>query len=156
MQRLTAFLERHLETLALAGCALCVLGLSLGYDAARGATVVLFCSLAFYYLASGLLVLLDRHRVERVMRLTWFLGLWGLSLTVLGLMATLLAWDSAELTLLAGITTCAAVLGFVLLQRQGLGGELREAYHREIRPLALRLLGGGAIAVAAGSLLGGI
>ena len=78
LSRFFSFLEQRLEWLALAGASLSMVGLYLQYDPALGMVVVLFSTLAFFYLASGVLVLLDRANVERVMRLTWFLGMWGL------------------------------------------------------------------------------
>ena len=78
-----------------------MVGLYLQYDPALGMVVVLFSTLAFFYLASGVLVLLDRANVERVMRLTWFLGMWGLSLLVIGMMSRLLFWESARMAIMA-------------------------------------------------------
>lgn len=142
MQKLTAFLEKNLELLALAGCALALAALYANYPPAQAVAVVMFCSLAFFYLASGVLVLLDRNRVERVMRLTWFLGMWGLSLMVIGAVARVLFWESARMMLMAGGATAAAVAGFALLNRMGLQGGLREAYDVENKPLLTRLLVG--------------
>jgi len=140
MQKFIAFLEKNLELLALAGCLLALVALYAKYPPAQAVAVVLFCSLAFFYLASGILVLLDRSQVERVMRLTWFLGMWGLSLLVIGAVARVLFWESARMMLMAGGATAAAVAGFALLNRMGLQGNLREAYDVENRPLLTRLL----------------
>lgn len=142
MQKLTAFLEKNLEYLALAGCLLALVALYVAYPPAQAIAVVMFCSLAFFYLASGVLVLLDRNRVERVMRLTWFLGMWGLSLMVIGAVARVLFWESAQIMLMAGGATAAAVAGFTLLNRMGLQGGLQEAYDVENKPLLSRLLVG--------------
>lgn len=142
MQKLIAFLEKNLELIALAGCLLSLATLYAQYPPSQAIAVVLFCSLAFFYLASGILVLLDRSQVERVMRLTWFLGMWGLSLLVIGAVARVLFWESARMMLMAGGATAAAVAGFALLNRMGLQGNLREAYDVENRPLLTRLLVG--------------
>ena len=142
LSRFFSFLEQRLEWLALAGASLSMVGLYLQYDPALGMVVVLFSTLAFFYLASGVLVLLDRANVERVMRLTWFLGMWGLSLLVIGMMSRLLFWESARMAIMAGGATVAAVLGFSLLNRMGLKGELRSAYDLENKPLMRRLAAG--------------
>ena len=46
-----------------------------------------FGTLAFYYLASGVLVFLDRHRILRTIRLIYLIGLWAVSMAVIGIMA---------------------------------------------------------------------
>ncbi len=148
MNRILQFLEKRMEWLAMLGCVLALLALARNYPPSRGVTVVLFCTLAFFYLASGVLVLLDRQNVERVMRLTWFLGLWGLSLVAIGAMSRVLFWESARIALMAGGATVAAVVGFALLNRMGLNGEIRTAYDREIRPLLIRLIAGLALGAA--------
>lgn len=142
MNKYLAFLEKNLELLALAGCVMALVALYANYPPAQAVAVVLFCSLAFFYLASGVLVLLDRSQVERVMRLTWFLGMWGLSLLVIGAVARVLFWESARMMLMAGGATAAAVAGFALLNRMGLQGSLRDAYDVENKPLLTRLLVG--------------
>lgn len=148
MKGLFSFLESHLEHLALVACLLAVAGLAANFEPASGAAVVLFCTLALYYLASGVLVLLDKSGVERVMRITWFLGLWGLSLLVIGVMARVLFWESARMALMAGTATAIGMLAFSLLNRMGLKAELREAYDRENRGLLRRLWIGIALGAA--------
>ncbi len=140
MKNLLPFVEKNMEWMALSACALCLPALYVGFAPAQGMTVVLFCTLALYYLASGVLVLLDRQNIEKVMRLIWFLGLWGLSLLVLGAMSKLLFWTSAPMTLLAGGASALAVCAFLLLNRMGLSGELLQAFIRENRPLLRRLV----------------
>jgi hypothetical protein len=139
-------LTRHLETIAVALAIGAFAALTAGWPSAEGLVVLTGAALAFYYLASGVLVLLDRARVERLMRLVWFLGLWAVAMVVLGAMARVLDWPSAEGLLLTGAAGCVAAAGFGWLNRQGLDDELRAAYDAEMMPLGRRLFG--ALAVA--------
>lgn len=140
-------LTRNLESIAIFLAIAAFAALTYGWPPAEGLMVITGCGLAFYYLASGVLVLMDRANIEKLMRVVWFLGLWAVAMVVLGAMARVLDWSSDTMLLLAGGGGCLAAGLFAWLNRQGLQPEVRDAYDLEMKPLARRLFAGLAVAV---------
>lgn len=139
-------ITQNLESIAILLAIGAFAAYTLGWPSAEGLIVITASALAFYYLASGVLVLLDKVNVERIMRIMWFLGMWALAMVVLGAMATVLRWPVADTFLMCGAGGTMATVGFTWLNRQGMDTSIRDAYDTEIRPLARRLLGGSAVA----------
>lgn len=72
-----SFFKKYLELILVAGTVI-VLFIRSDYPKyGERMSLMLFGTLAFYYLASGILVFLDRHRIVRSMRLIYIIGLWG-------------------------------------------------------------------------------
>lgn len=102
-------------------------------------SILFFGTLAFYYLASGVLVFLDRHRVKRMMRMMYLIGLWSVSVSVIAVMTrTLLLGMDKELLILA-ISSGAGTLLFVLAYFLQIQPEEKNTFNEQIRPLLLRV-----------------
>lgn len=98
-----------------------------------------FSVLSFYYLLSGALVLFD-PKVERSMRILYFVGLWTISTGLLGCIFRLLFWINNELLLLMASLFGVAVLFVSLVyQLQAAPGE-RRAIRHQLSPLFKRIL----------------
>jgi hypothetical protein len=133
-------LQKYFEPAALLMILLSLAGLYAQSAIAQGVSVALVSLLAFYWLASGILVLLDRANVEQVMRLTWFMGMWSAAIGLLGIISRILLWSSNKSILMVSGAMALTAIAFSILNRQGLEGDLREAFDREMRPLYIRLL----------------
>lgn len=133
-------LQKYFEPAVLLMILLSLGGLYAQYAIAQGVSVALVSLLAFYWLASGILVLLDRANVEQVMRLTWFMGMWSAAIGLLGIISRILLWSSSSSILMVSGAMALTAIAFSILNRQGLKGDLQEAFDREMRPLYVRLL----------------
>lgn len=102
-------------------------------------SLLFFGTLAFFYLSSGVLVFLDRHRVVRTMRIIYLLGLWGVSTATIGIMARIhLIQMNTELLYIA-LLGMAACMGFAwLAYRQVEGDENKAAWRWQLKPIVLR------------------
>lgn len=102
-------------------------------------SMIFFGTLSFYYLASGVLVFLDKYRVSRMMRLIYMSGLWAVSILVIGIMArTLLIQKNTELITIS-ISSAAGILLFGWLQMNRLeDAEKRKLFRQQLQPLLLR------------------
>ena len=102
-------------------------------------SLMLFGTLAFYYLASGILVFLDRHRIVRSMRLIYIIGLWGVSTVVIGIMSRLhLIRNNQELLTIAVLAMVATIVFSLLALRQMRDKSYYAAYRWQLQPVLLR------------------
>lgn len=102
-------------------------------------SLLFFGTLAFYYLASGVLVFLDRHRIMRSMRLIYLVGLWGVSTTVIGTMARIHLIQMNEELLYTAVAAMLAALGFAFLAyRQVEGDDNKQAWRWQLQPIIIR------------------
>lgn len=100
--------------------------------------VVALTTLGMYYLLSGALVLFDK-RVERVMRILYFVGLWSLSFGMLGLVFRLRFWANAENVLMTGFAFGAVVFLVAVMYRQTTPKDKRQWVIEQLSPLIKRL-----------------
>ena len=102
-------------------------------------SMIMFATLAFYYLASGFLVFLDKYRVGRIMRLLYMSGLWSVSITVIAVMArTLLLQMDEELLILCISSTSGILLFAWIIYRRLEKEEERKKYVYQLTPLLVR------------------
>ncbi len=101
-------------------------------------SMLFFGTLSFYYLASGVLVFLDKNRVGRMMRLIYLFGLWSVSVMVIAIMMrTLLIQLDKELLLIA-ISSGAGLLLFMWMYYNRIESENKKQYLFQIQPLFIR------------------
>jgi len=103
-------------------------------------SMLFFGCLSFYYLASAVLVFLDKKRVGRMMRLIYLFGLWAVSFTVIAVMArTLLLQMDIELLVVA-VSSCCGTLLFCWLYYRRLEEKDKPIFKDQVQPLAIRSL----------------
>lgn len=135
------FFKKNLEILLLL---FVLLSIGLKFSAVaigEGLTLLAGACLAFYYLASGILVLADRRRVERLMRLLYFIGLWAVCMSVLGIIGRLhfyLFPSDRELLLISLASLFATLLLAWLLSTNRRDAEEKKLFKHQLQPLALR------------------
>ncbi len=134
-----SFFKKYLELILIAGTVI-VLFIRSDYPKyGERISLMLFGTLAFYYLASGILVFLDRHRIVRSMRLIYIIGLWGVSTVVIGIMSRLhLIRNNEELLAIALLAMAATLVFSVLALRQMRGKTDYAAYRWQLQPVFLR------------------
>lgn len=101
-------------------------------------SMLFFGSLSFYYLASGILVFLDKHRVGRIMRLMYLFGLWSVSIMVLAIMVRIMLIQMDKALLITAISASLGLIGYIILYYRRLEGEDRQALLYLIQPLFIR------------------
>ncbi|MFT7588706.1 MAG: hypothetical protein ACI959_000918 [Limisphaerales bacterium] len=134
------FFKKYFEIINLGLVLLAFYLLHIQFPPAQGMVVILCATLAFFYLGSGILVLLDKNNVEKVMRIIWFTGLWAVAIAVMGIMSRLLFWESNEIFMMVAGAGCLASFAFIILNRMGLDDRIKLAYTREMWPLVRRLV----------------
>ena len=131
--------KQHLETLLILFAVL-TLGLLAGNVAfSERLIVVSLATLAMYYLMSGTLVLFDK-RVGRPLRILYFVGLWSISMGLLGVIYRLRFWVNSEPLLMVATGLGAGALVVLLVMRYLMGGEQSEQLRAQLKPLFIRLL----------------
>lgn len=110
--------------------------------------MIFFASLSFYYLASGILVFLDKLRVGRIMRLMYLFGLWSVSITVIAVMCRTLLIQMDKELLTVSISSGIGLMLFLFLYYKKLKLEDKETFQQLIQPLFFRSLLSIFIAVA--------
>jgi hypothetical protein len=135
-------MHRWIEPMLLALILLSLFLLNKFFEPASGMLTLFAASFAFYYLASGILVLIDKNNIERSMRIIWFMGMWTVSFAIIGCMMRLLFWNGSKIFLLISGASALAVIAYSYLTRMGLQGELKSAYQREMKPMIIRLIAG--------------
>lgn len=101
-------------------------------------SMLFFGTLSFYYLASGILVFLDKNRVGRIMRLMYLFGLWSVSIMVIAVMTRIILLQADKILLITAICSVIGLLGYITLYYRRLGDEDREALLYLIQPLFIR------------------
>jgi len=101
-------------------------------------SILFFGSLSFYYLASGILVFLDKNRIGRIMRLMYLFGLWSVSITVIAIMTRIMLLQADKALLIISISAGVGILAYILLYYRRLEGEDRKALLYLIQPLFIR------------------
>ena len=131
--------RQHLETILILFAVL-TLGLLAGDVAfSERLIVVSLATLAMYYLMSGALVLFDK-RVNRPMRILYFVGLWSICMGLLGVIFRLRFWLNSETLLMVATSIGAGSLVVLLLMRQMAGNEGSSQQREQLKPLFIRLL----------------
>lgn len=101
-------------------------------------SILFFGMLSFYYLASGILVFLDKNRIGRIMRLMYLFGLWSVSVMVIAIMTRIMLLQSDKALLIIAICSTIGLLGYIILYYRRLGDEDRKALLYLIQPLFIR------------------
>lgn len=101
-------------------------------------SILFFGMLSFYYLASGILVFLDKNRIGRIMRLMYLFGLWSVSVMVIAIMTRIMLLQSDKALLIIAICSTIGLLGYITLYYRRLGDEDRKALLYLIQPLFIR------------------
>lgn len=103
-------------------------------------SMLFFGMLSFYYLASGILVFLDKNRVGRIMRLMYLFGLWSVSVSVMAIMCRSLLLQLDKDLLMLSISSGIGLMLFMLLYFIRLKDEDKEAFKYLVQPLFFRSL----------------
>ncbi|HMZ89341.1 MAG TPA: hypothetical protein PK511_14625 [Chitinophagales bacterium] len=111
-------------------------------------SMLFFGTLSFYYLASGILVFLDKNRVGRIMRLMYLFGLWSVSIMVLAIMVRIMLIQMDKALLITAISASLGLIAYITLYYRRLEGEDREALLYLIQPLFIRVVTSMLIGVA--------
>lgn len=102
-------------------------------------SILLFGTLGFYYLASGILAFLDKKRITRTVRLIYLIGLWGVSISVIGIMCRILLLQGDKELLIIAIFSLIGVLLFSWLSYRRLqDANNRETFTWQMQPLVIR------------------
>lgn len=115
-------------------------------------SMIMFGTLAFYYLASGVMVFLDKYRVSRSVRLIYMIGLWGIAMTVIAIMARIALIQMSFELLIICVSSLTGVLLFAWTAYNKIENtENKKAFAYFMQPLVLRSII--AIFVGAGFLI---
>lgn len=102
-------------------------------------SILLFGTLAFYYLASGVLTFLDKKRITRSVRLIYIVGLWGISVIVIGIMCRIILLQGDKELLIVALLSLIGILMFAWLSYKNIEEENnREAFVWQMQPLIVR------------------
>ena len=115
-------------------------------------SMILFGTLSFYYLASGILVFLDKQRIGRIMRLIYLFGLWSVSIAVLAVMARTLLLQMDKQLLIIAVSSGIGLMAYLFLYYRKLEGDDKATLLLWIKPLVLRSIL--AVFISAGFLIG--
>lgn len=102
-------------------------------------SILLFGTLAFYYLASGVLTFLDKKRIIRSVRLIYIVGLWGISVIVIGIMCRIILLQGDKELLIVALFSLIGILMFAWLSYKNIEDENnRDAFVWQMQPLVVR------------------
>lgn len=133
------FIKKNFEWLLIL---LCAIGLLLTNGEVTGGpilTMMAFLAVAFYYLLSAVLVLTDK-RVERPVRLIFIVGLYVISVGVVGTLFRVLFWQGADIMLIIALSSGVAVLAVVVLFNRFTKGATRYSIKEQLSRLTIRLV----------------
>ncbi len=111
-------------------------------------SMLFFGSLSFYYLASAVLVFLDKTRIGRMMRLIYLFGLWAVSFAVISVMARTLLLQLDKELLVISISACVGTILFCWFYFRGLKEDDKLIFKELIQPLITRTIASGLIVIA--------
>jgi hypothetical protein len=149
---LKKFFSKYFEYLLLANTILMVFLKPLLPTYGERMSMILFGTLSFYYLASGILVFLDKQRIGRIMRLIYLFGLWSVSIAVLAVMARTLLLQMDKQLLITAISSGLGLMAYLFLYYRKLEGDDKSTLLLWIKPLVLRSIL--AVFISAGFLIG--
>lgn len=102
-------------------------------------SMIMFGTLAFYYLASGVIVFLDKYRINRSVRLIYMIGLWGIAMTVIAIMARIALIQMNFELLIICLSSLVGVLLFAWMSYNHIEKEEnKKAFAYFMQPLVLR------------------
>lgn len=146
------FFSKYFEYLLIANTILMVFLKPLLPTYGERMSMILFGTLSFYYLASGILVFLDKQRIGRIMRLIYLFGLWSVSIAVLAVMARTLLLQMDKQLLIIAISSGIGLMAYLFLYYRKLEGDDKATLLLWIKPLVLRSIL--AVFISAGFLIG--
>ena len=146
------FFSKYFEYLLLANTILMVFLKPLLPTYGERMSMILFGTLSFYYLASGILVFLDKQRIGRIMRLIYLFGLWSVSIAVLAVMARTLLLQMDKQLLIIAVSSGIGLMAYLFLYYRKLEGDDKATLLLWIKPLVLRSIL--AVFISAGFLIG--
>jgi hypothetical protein len=149
---LKKFFSKYFEYLLLANTILMVFLKPLLPTYGERMSMILFGTLSFYYLASGILVFLDKQRIGRIMRLIYLFGLWSVSIAVLAVMARTLLLQMDKQLLIIAVSSGIGLMAYLFLYYRKLEGDDKATLLLWIKPLVLRSIL--AVFISAGFLIG--
>lgn len=100
--------------------------------------IVGLSTLSLYYLLSGALVLFN-SRIWRIMRLIYFVGLWSISIGLLGVIFKLSFWQNSRILLLVSFSSGMAVLIFIFSYYRTIKPEAKTIAADQLKPVLYRL-----------------
>ena len=102
-------------------------------------SILLFGTLAFYYLASGVLAFLDKKRITRSVRLIYLVGLWGISVIIIGSMCRILLLQGDKELLIVAIFSLIGMGIFTWFSYKNIEDtNNRKSFLWQMQPLAVR------------------
>lgn len=142
------FFSKYFEYLLLGNTILMVLLKPLLPTYGERMSMILFGTLSFYYLASGILVFLDKQRIGRIMRLIYLFGLWSVSITVMAVMARTLLLQMDKQLLIISVSSGVGLMAYLLLYYRKLEGDDKGTLLLWVKPLVLRSILALCVAIA--------
>lgn len=101
-------------------------------------SMIFFGSLSFYYLASGVLVFLDKNRIDRMMRLIYLFGLWSVSILIIAMMTRTLLLQFDKELLIVAISSGIGLMLLIWLYSNRISQDNKKAFWYQIQPLFIR------------------
>lgn len=102
-------------------------------------SILLFGTLAFFYLASGVLTFLDKKRIARNMRLIYLIGLWGVSVIVIGVMCRIILLQGDKELLTVALFSLLGMGGIAWFNYNSIEDATgRKTFAWQMQPLVIR------------------
>jgi hypothetical protein len=102
-------------------------------------SMIMFGTLAFFYLASGVMVFLDKYRISRSVRLIYMIGLWGIAMAVIAIMARIVLIQMSFELLIICVSSLVGVLLYARMSYTRIEKEEnKKAFAYFIQPLVIR------------------
>ena len=133
------FIRQYFEFLLIGFCLFTLLMLLLKIDFSDRLIVVSIALLAFYYLLSGALVLFNKQ-VLHGMRLIYFIGLWSVTVGLIGIVYKLRFWYNSDMLLLFAVTFNMVTLIFMFGYWHTSKKDVKVIIASQLKPILYRLL----------------
>lgn len=130
--------KKHFEFIVILFCLVTLLFLYGQVPFSERLMIVGFSTLSLFYLLSGALVLFNSS-IWRYMRLMYFVGLWSISIGLLGTIFKLGFWQNSNLLLMVGFSFGLVLLLFMFSYWRAIKPEAKVIAVDQLKPLLSRL-----------------
>ncbi len=132
------FLSKHFEIILIALTLLFLFMKPVFSQYGERISMLMFATLSFYYLASALLVFLDKQRIDRILRLIYLFGLSTISCAVIAVMARILLLQFNKEFLIISICAAGGTIFVCRLYYQMLKDNNKNMFTNYVKPLVIR------------------
>ncbi|MFN0275529.1 MAG: hypothetical protein ACKVPJ_07285 [Chitinophagales bacterium] len=135
------FIKKHFEIILLINTIVFVFFKPNMQQFGERISMIMFGTLAFFYLASGVMVFLDKQRVNRSIRLIYMMGLWAVAMTVIGVMARIALIQMSFELLVICVSSLIGILIYTWMNYTRIEKEEnKKAFAYFLQPLVLRCI----------------